>query len=284
MTQRLDRIARTAALALALGGSVLLRVPAVRASSGGRTGHSGKQGSTCLACHGGGVAPEVRFIGPAELGVGAIATYRFEVQSKVPTQRAAGFNIAASAGTLATLPQQGERLSSGELTHTGPKSNTDKIAAWDFTWTAPDVPGTYRLFGAGNSVNLNGQPTGDRSSTTTFDIEVADADTPTPTPTATPLPPTATATATVTQPPATDTPTPPTGDTPTATRTGGSSVCAGDCDLDGAVAVNELVTSVNIVLGSQPLTTCPALDPGGTGAVGISALIAAVNSALNGCS
>ena len=287
MTQRLDRIATAAVLAVALGGAVLLPVPAVQANSGGITKRSGKQGSTCLACHGGGVAPEVRFIGPAELGVGALATYRFEVQSRVPNQRAAGFNVAASAGTLATLPQQGERLSSGELTHTGPKSNTDKVAAWEFTWTAPDAPGTYTLFGAGNSVNLNGQSSGDRSSTTTFDIVVADAATPTPTPTDTPLPPTPTAT--VTPPPATNTApptgtaTPPTLGSPTATRTVGTVVCAGDCDGGGAVGVNELITGVNIVLGSLPLTACPALDPGGTGTVNISALIAAVNSALNGC-
>jgi hypothetical protein len=291
MARRLDVITTVAALALAMGGAAAWRVPAAHANSSGRTGRSGKQGSTCQACHGGGVAPMVSFSGPAELGLGEPATYHFEVESRVPTQRAAGFNVAASAETLATLPQQGERLSSGELTHTAPKGNTDGVAGWDFTWTAPNAPGTYTLFGAGNSVNLNGQPSGDRSSTTTFDIVVADVETPTPT--ATPLPPTptatASATATATQVPPTDTPPPthtpttPSGGTPTATRTGGAAACAGDCNADGTVAVNELITGVNIVLGSQPLTSCSALDPDHTGTIGISALIAAVNRALAGC-
>jgi hypothetical protein len=287
MIQRLERIATAAALAVALGGSILLRVPTVQANSTGRTGRSGKQGGTCLACHGGGVAPDVRFSGPQALGVGETAMYRFEVESRVPTQRAAGFNVAASAGTLGTLPEQGERLASGELTHTAPKANTDKVAGWDFSWTAPAMPGTYTLYGAGNSVNLNGLPSGDRSSTTTLDVVVADLETPTPTPTATPPPPTATDTATPPAPtspaPPTDTATPPVRGSPTATRTGGALACAGDCDGGGGVTVNELITGVNVVLGALPLTACPALDPGGVGSVGISALIAAVNSALNGC-
>lgn len=70
--------------------------------------------------------------------------------------------------------------------------------------------------------------------------------------------------------------------TPTATRTGGSG-CPGDCDGSGAVAINELVTGVNIALGNAAVGTCPAFDLDGSGGVMINELIAAVNSALNGC-
>ena len=249
-----DRIAPTALVVL-LSGAALLRVPPVRAHSTGETGHSGKQGPTCNDCHSGGVSPAVAFSGPTQLGVGETATYRFEVTSMSASQKAAGFNVAASDGVLAVLPDEGERLVAvdGELTHTMPRANVDMVAGWNFTWTAPDVPGTSTLFGAGNSVNLNGQPTGDRANTTTLSIEVVEATSPTPTPTATP-------------------PVSP-----------GPAGCPGDCDGNGMVTVNELVTSVNIALGSLPLSACPVLDVNGDGTVEIDELVAAVNDALNGC-
>jgi len=59
--------------------------------------------------------------------------------------------------------------------------------------------------------------------------------------------------------------------------------CVGDCNGDGMVAINELITGVNIALGSLPLSNCPAFDQNGNGMVGINELIAAVNNALNGC-
>ena len=59
--------------------------------------------------------------------------------------------------------------------------------------------------------------------------------------------------------------------------------CAGDCNGDGTVAINELITGVNIALGSAALTSCPAFDADDNGSVAINELIAAVNAALNGC-
>ena len=59
--------------------------------------------------------------------------------------------------------------------------------------------------------------------------------------------------------------------------------CAGDCDDDGSVAINELITGVNIALGSAPVTQCDSFDSDGSGDVAINELIAAVNHALTGC-
>lgn len=59
--------------------------------------------------------------------------------------------------------------------------------------------------------------------------------------------------------------------------------CGGDCDGDGEVSVSELITAVNIVLGSATLDACPAILAGGGGTPGVSHLIAAVNSALCAC-
>ena len=91
--------------------------------------------------------------------------------------------------------------------------------------------------------------------------------------------PTRTATATAT-PTALDTPT----DTPPpVTATPDPPACAGDCNDDGSVAVNELIIGVNIALGNAAASSCPAFDLNTDGMVSIAELIAAVNAALIGC-
>lgn len=60
-------------------------------------------------------------------------------------------------------------------------------------------------------------------------------------------------------------------------------LCAGDCNGDGEVTIDELIRGVNIALGTLPLDACPSLDSGGDGEVTIDELISAVNDALAGC-
>jgi hypothetical protein len=60
--------------------------------------------------------------------------------------------------------------------------------------------------------------------------------------------------------------------------------CAGDCNGDTMVAINELIIGVNIALGSSPVSACASFDGNSDGMVAINELIAAVNNALNGCS
>jgi len=69
--------------------------------------------------------------------------------------------------------------------------------------------------------------------------------------------------------------------TPTATPNGGG--CVGDCDGNGMVTINDLILGVNIALGFQPVSACPAFDPDGGGTVTVDELIQGVNNALNGC-
>ncbi len=124
-----------------------------------------------------------------------------------------------------------------------------------------------------------------------------DTGTPTHTPTASDTP-TATGTATNTPtasntPVATDTPvvtnTPVPTDTPVDTSTPTNSptpeipTCPGDCNGDGTVAINELITAVNISLGSLPIDACLAADLNRDGNVAINELISAVNANLDGC-
>ena len=59
--------------------------------------------------------------------------------------------------------------------------------------------------------------------------------------------------------------------------------CAGDCDGDGAVAIDELIRGVGLALGDGSAAECTALDADGDDRVVIAELIAAVAAALNGC-
>lgn len=56
-----------------------------------------------------------------------------------------------------------------------------------------------------------------------------------------------------------------------------------DCDGDGRVTINELITGIAIALGSAELARCPAFDGDGNGAVSIDELIAGIGAALDGC-
>jgi len=76
---------------------------------------------------------------------------------------------------------------------------------------------------------------------------------------------------------------------PTATATvtpapsPGEPPCAGDCNGDGAVTVDELVTGVSRALGETGATACAALDLDGNGTITVDELLTAVNRALSGC-
>ena len=60
-------------------------------------------------------------------------------------------------------------------------------------------------------------------------------------------------------------------------------VCTGDCDNSGDVQINEIITCVNIALGTAVVSTCSACDPDNSGDVQINEIIQAVNAALTSC-
>ncbi len=298
-----------------------LRPHSVAAMSTGIGGYSGKRvvGSMpqiCNACHGGGIAPDVRFEGPMQLDVEATGAYRFVIKSNAPDQDKAGFNVAVGnsvdkkfAGAF--TPGAGERAVGSfvnqcpqantmcEITHSAPVPvDANQEVAFEFMWTAPAQPGTYILYGAGNSVNTNALgPTGDQASATTYMVEVVAAqptetvtDVPTVTATPTPTPP-ATATLTPdTAPPtvagATPSVTPTRTVRPTNTRRPtptGPRPCVGDCNHDGKVSTAELVVGVSIALDNLPIELCGEFDVDGDGAVFVDELIAGIDAAISGC-
>ncbi len=60
-------------------------------------------------------------------------------------------------------------------------------------------------------------------------------------------------------------------------------LCAGDCDGDGVVTIDELLVGVNIALDNTPASACASFDTSGDGAVTIDELLDAVAHALGGC-
>ena len=67
------------------------------------------------------------------------------------------------------------------------------------------------------------------------------------------------------------------------TRAQPAVACVGDCNGDGEVTVDELLTMVNIALGTADVSTCTAGDANRDGQVTIDEILAAVNAALTGC-
>ncbi|MBI3784470.1 MAG: trypsin-like serine protease [Deltaproteobacteria bacterium] len=60
--------------------------------------------------------------------------------------------------------------------------------------------------------------------------------------------------------------------------------CAGDCNGDASVTIDEILDGVRILLGDSDLGACPILDTNGDGQVSVDEILAAVSSLLNGCS
>jgi hypothetical protein len=59
--------------------------------------------------------------------------------------------------------------------------------------------------------------------------------------------------------------------------------CLGDCNGDGSVTVDEIVTLVSIALGTANLDACPAADGDDSGSVTVDEIVTAVTNALSGC-
>ena len=59
--------------------------------------------------------------------------------------------------------------------------------------------------------------------------------------------------------------------------------CTGDCNANGAVAVNEILTLVNVTLGEASTDTCANADALGLDDLDIGDVVIAVRNALDGC-
>jgi hypothetical protein len=60
--------------------------------------------------------------------------------------------------------------------------------------------------------------------------------------------------------------------------------CAGDCNGDDIITIDEILQVVTIAFGDAAPDSCPSVDANGDGTATIDELLAAVRSALSGCS
>ncbi|MCK6604119.1 MAG: T9SS type A sorting domain-containing protein [Ignavibacteriaceae bacterium] len=125
--------------------------------SSGITGTTEKNGEGCT-CHN--LNPnnnmQVWVSGPAMLLPNQQADYRLYVV-KPSGAVAAGLNVAAGNGTLAT-GEPGVKLQNSEITHLQPKQFAGDTLFFAFKYTAPASLGTDTLFSVLNAVNFDGQP------------------------------------------------------------------------------------------------------------------------------
>lgn len=70
---------------------------------------------------------------------------------------------------------------------------------------------------------------------------------------------------------------------PTPTPTVSLPPCIGDCGGDGQVTVDEILTMVDIALGTAAISTCDAGDANQDRSITVDEILTAVNNALNGC-
>jgi CSLREA domain-containing protein len=68
-----------------------------------------------------------------------------------------------------------------------------------------------------------------------------------------------------------------------ATAAGAGQPCAGDCNGDGSVAIDELVVGVGMSVRGRATDGCAAFDGDGDGRVSVDELVAGVGNALHGC-
>lgn len=135
-----------------------------------RTGVSGKTNNGCT-CHGSQNANTI-LNSSIQSGIWTVmagSTNTMTVTVANSGKAHAGVNIAVktasdgntNAGSLSPVSGYGLQTDNGELIHTNPKPYSSS-AEYQFTWTAPDTPGTYYLKAAGNAVDSNNSTSNDQ--------------------------------------------------------------------------------------------------------------------------
>jgi len=220
---------------------------------------------------------------------GADSLFDIDVNSPSPLNPIVFTSSSGSATVETTLATRTPTLAP---TQTPTASNTATATASvtpsstptaTFTVTATDTstatPTLTPTATASNTPTTTAIPTAMPSSTptatltSTYSPTVTATSTPPPTDTATATP---SATLTSTEIP-TPSETPPPCPTPTPVP------CVGDCDGSGQVTIDEILTMVNIALGSTNISSCLAGDSNHDSSITIDEILTAVNNALNGC-
>jgi hypothetical protein len=136
----------------------------------GETGHSGRTGTTCRACHQGNapvptpslsLAPVNPVLPPASGGIVPGARYTVSISVTGGPNLRWGFDCDSSGGSAILTSPTLMRVSSTrpqEVTHV---TAGTRQSAWTFDWVAPATSGPVTFWLAVNSANNNDQNTGD---------------------------------------------------------------------------------------------------------------------------
>jgi len=130
------------------------------ARQNGITGRTKKFNAGCNDCHGANatMSVTVMIMGPDTIEVNQTANYSVMLMGGPAVK--GGTNIAVSNGTLIGTSASLKKVSD-ELTHVSPTSFSGGMLEFQFTYKAT-ATGTQTLYATGNSVNGNGQSSGDQ--------------------------------------------------------------------------------------------------------------------------
>ena len=151
----------------------------------------------------------------------------------------------------------------------------------------PSTPTPIPSFTATATASFTSSPSPSRTPTETLVPTTTPSNTPHPSPIQSPtgsptatIAPSNTPTAT---PSATENPSTPTSSPTDSPRVTPAFICVGDCNLDDAVTIAELLRMVNIALGDAAVDTCEAGDSNHDRVVTINEILQAVSRALTSC-
>ena len=135
---------------------VLLSTNLAWAKSTGIAGYSGKGSQSCEACHTAFAGPftQTWILGPTFFQPKQKATFTIRTSAGWDAPQPAGFDLAASGGTLSVNSQETTttKLLQGEVVHSQTKPTVAFLnyVEWKVDWTAPMVAsGTFTLYAAG---------------------------------------------------------------------------------------------------------------------------------------
>lgn len=161
------RTTRHHSLSLCLLIIAMLWTHFAEAQRSGIGGRSGKQGVNCNSCHvaGPSYASSLAFSGDQEVAPGSENDMSLLLRFSPPngvSRVSAGINIALTDGGGTLVAGSGMRdAGRGEITHSSPMASSNNQVDWEFSWQAPDSPGTYTLYACSLAVNNNGSSSGD---------------------------------------------------------------------------------------------------------------------------
>jgi hypothetical protein len=230
----------------------------VGAFSSGISGHS----QTGCSCHGSTADTNVSvaITGPASVVPNSVNSYTVTVSGNPTgsTGLGGGLDVSVNGGALAAGANT--QVLGGDITHLNGNSRS-----WTFSWTAPATAGSVSMFAAGNSVNLNGNTSGDGWNLTNLAITVGAAAAPTNTPvsaaTSTPTPTNTPVSAATSTPTPTNTPVSAATSTPTPTNTPVSAATNTPTPTNTSVpAATSTPTPTNTPLPAATSTPTPPLQ------------------------